>query len=215
MRACASASEEQACGQGSGTCGGHPAVDAHAGLPGWRASGGGHAQAVADRLGLRVVVLSTFEESPVIEIHPHGGATCDRILHLSFWAEASPCRLLLYPHCAVLPASAHQRLSARSSLQASAPGHRCTTTPYTASATSRPRRPRTSCLALGACTTCSPCKCVNASHHARSIIPPQRQRNALRALRFAVPGHSVPGAGSWHLLAAPAIMGQVGNLGVF
>ncbi|KAK9842213.1 hypothetical protein WJX81_000852 [Elliptochloris bilobata] len=44
-------------------------------------------QAVADRLGLRIVVLSTFEESPVIEIHPHGGARLDRVLHLSFWAE--------------------------------------------------------------------------------------------------------------------------------
>ena len=47
-----------------------------------------HAQAVADRLGLRIVVLSTFEESPVIEIHPHGGTRSDRMLHLSFWAEA-------------------------------------------------------------------------------------------------------------------------------
>ena len=46
-----------------------------------------HAQAVADRLGLRIVVLSTFEESPVIQIDPHGGARSDRILHLSFWAE--------------------------------------------------------------------------------------------------------------------------------
>ena len=46
-----------------------------------------HAQAVADRLGLRIVVLSTFEESPVIQIDPHGGARSNRILHLSFWAE--------------------------------------------------------------------------------------------------------------------------------
>lgn len=45
------------------------------------------AQAVADRLSLRIVVLSTFEESPVIQIDPHGGARSDRILHLSFWAE--------------------------------------------------------------------------------------------------------------------------------
>jgi hypothetical protein len=49
-----------------------------------------HAQAVADRLGLRIVVLSTFEESLVIEIHPHGGTRSDRMLHLSFWAEARP-----------------------------------------------------------------------------------------------------------------------------
>ena len=49
------------------------------------------AQAVADRLGLRIVVLSTFEESPVIQIDPHGGARSDRILHLSFWAEVRRC----------------------------------------------------------------------------------------------------------------------------
>lgn len=55
------------------------------------------AQAVADRLGLHIVVLSTFEESPVIEIHPQGGARSDRVLHLSFWAEA---RTLL-PRCEV------------------------------------------------------------------------------------------------------------------
>ena len=63
-------------------------------------------QAVADRLGLRIVVLSTFEESPVIEIHPHGGTRSDRLLHLSFWAEA---RVLLQQHSPLCHLSSARR----------------------------------------------------------------------------------------------------------
>ena len=44
-------------------------------------------QAVADAFGVRMVIMTSYRDSCVVEIQPQGQAQSQRILHLSFWAE--------------------------------------------------------------------------------------------------------------------------------
>lgn len=44
-------------------------------------------QAVADAFGVRIVVMTSYRDSCVIEIQPQSHMQSQRILHLSFWAE--------------------------------------------------------------------------------------------------------------------------------
>ena len=49
-------------------------------------------QAVADCFGLKIYVISSYEEGEVIEIAPRGPLLSKRVLYLSFWAEARAAR---------------------------------------------------------------------------------------------------------------------------
>jgi hypothetical protein len=44
-------------------------------------------QAISDRLGVKMYIITSYEQSGVIEIKPNGSTKGERILYLSFWAE--------------------------------------------------------------------------------------------------------------------------------
>ena len=44
-------------------------------------------QAISDRLGVKMYIITSYEQSGVIEIKPNGPTKSERILYLSFWAE--------------------------------------------------------------------------------------------------------------------------------
>lgn len=46
-------------------------------------------QAAADAFGVRIVVMTSYRDSCVIEIQPQGQVQSQRVLYLSFWAEVS------------------------------------------------------------------------------------------------------------------------------
>lgn len=46
-------------------------------------------QAVADAFGVRIAILTSFQDGCVVEIQPQGQVKSQRILYLSFWAEVS------------------------------------------------------------------------------------------------------------------------------
>ena len=44
-------------------------------------------QAVADTFGVRIAIMTSYQDSCVIEIQPQGQIQSQRVLYLSFWAE--------------------------------------------------------------------------------------------------------------------------------
>ncbi len=44
-------------------------------------------QAVADTFGVRIAIMTSYQDSCVIEIQPQGETQSQRVLYLSFWAE--------------------------------------------------------------------------------------------------------------------------------
>ncbi len=44
-------------------------------------------QAVADTFGVRIAIMTSYQDSCVIEIQPQGQVQSQRVLYLSFWAE--------------------------------------------------------------------------------------------------------------------------------
>lgn len=46
-------------------------------------------QAAADAFGVRIVIMTSYRDSCVVEIQPQGQVQSQRILYLSFWAEVS------------------------------------------------------------------------------------------------------------------------------
>ena len=46
-------------------------------------------QAVADAFGVRIAIMTSYQDGCVVEIQPHGLVKSQRILYLSFWAEVS------------------------------------------------------------------------------------------------------------------------------
>ena len=44
-------------------------------------------QAVADTFGVRIAIMTSYQDSCVIEIQPQGQTQSQRVLYLSFWAE--------------------------------------------------------------------------------------------------------------------------------
>jgi len=44
-------------------------------------------QAVADSFGVRIAIMTSYQDSCVIEIQPQGQIQSQRVLYLSFWAE--------------------------------------------------------------------------------------------------------------------------------
>ena len=46
-------------------------------------------QAVADAFGVRIAIMTSYQDGCVVEIQPQGQVKSQRILYLSFWAEVS------------------------------------------------------------------------------------------------------------------------------
>ena len=46
-------------------------------------------QAVADAFGVRIAIMTSYQDGCVVEIQPQGHVKSQRILYLSFWAEVS------------------------------------------------------------------------------------------------------------------------------
>ena len=46
-------------------------------------------QAVADAFGVRIAIMTSYQDGCVVEIQPHSEVKSQRILYLSFWAEVS------------------------------------------------------------------------------------------------------------------------------
>ena len=55
-------------------------------------------QAVSDHLGVKMYIITSYEQSGVIEITPHGPVSSARILYLSFWAEVTDSAPLTFGH---------------------------------------------------------------------------------------------------------------------
>ena len=45
------------------------------------------AQAISDLLGVRIYIITSYQDSGVIEITPNSPTKSERFLYLSFWAE--------------------------------------------------------------------------------------------------------------------------------
>ena len=52
-------------------------------------------QAVADTFGVRIAIMTSYQDSCVVEIQPQGPVHSQRVLYLSFWAEVSVFWVLL------------------------------------------------------------------------------------------------------------------------
>ena len=59
---------------------------------------GCYVQAVSDHLGVKMYIITSYEQSGVIEITPHGPVSSARILYLSFWAEVRDSAPLTLDH---------------------------------------------------------------------------------------------------------------------
>lgn len=45
-------------------------------------------QAIADGFGVKMYIVTSYREGDIIEINPNGPLWSERVLYLSFWAEA-------------------------------------------------------------------------------------------------------------------------------
>lgn len=55
-------------------------------------------QAVADTFGVRIAIMTSYQDSCVVEIQPQGQIQSQRVLYLSFWAEVSSAAFVLATH---------------------------------------------------------------------------------------------------------------------
>ena len=46
-------------------------------------------QAIADRFGVKMYIVTSYREGDIIEINPNGPLRSERVLYLSFWAEVT------------------------------------------------------------------------------------------------------------------------------
>lgn len=54
-------------------------------------------QAVADTFGVHIAIMTSYQDSCVVEIKPQGQTHSQRVLYLSFWAEVKSilCAIML------------------------------------------------------------------------------------------------------------------------
>ena len=56
------------------------------------------AQAISDLLGVRIYIITSYQDSGVIEITPNSPTKSERFLYLSFWAEGCLTFILDHTH---------------------------------------------------------------------------------------------------------------------